>query len=61
MIYFDTDVLVNFFVEQDEAKHLHPIAIEAVKQATDKGSRLSLAQSRIDFRYFATCYPDNAL
>ncbi|RYC68804.1 type II toxin-antitoxin system VapC family toxin [Spirosoma sordidisoli] len=37
MIYIDTDVLVNFFVIQKQAPQLHPIAIKAVKQATDKG------------------------
>ena len=37
MIYIDTDVLVNFFIIQKRAPHLHPIAINAVKQVTDKG------------------------
>lgn len=37
MIYFDTDVLVNFFVKQEKAEHLHPIAIQAMEEATTKG------------------------
>ncbi|KAB7725976.1 PIN domain-containing protein [Rudanella paleaurantiibacter] len=37
MIYFDTDVLVNFFVKQKKAEHLHPIAINAMEEATTSG------------------------
>lgn len=37
MTYIDTDVLVNFFVVQKKAPHLHPIAIEAIEQVTNKG------------------------
>ncbi|WP_157603432.1 PIN domain-containing protein [Spirosoma telluris] len=35
MIYFDTDVLVNFFVEQEATKH--QLAGQLIKQATDQG------------------------
>lgn len=35
MIYFDTDVLVNFYVEQDEAKH--ETARQLMEQATNSG------------------------
>jgi len=37
MIYIDTDVLVNFFVVQQKAPHLHLIAREAMEQVTDRG------------------------
>ena len=37
MIYIDTDVLVNFFIVQKEAPHLHPIAQEVMEQVTSRG------------------------
>jgi predicted nucleic acid-binding protein len=35
MIYFDTDVLVNFFVQQENAKH--QLAGKLIEQATNNG------------------------
>ena len=37
MIYIDTDVLVNFFIIQKRAPHLHPIARKAIEQVTNQG------------------------
>lgn len=37
MIYIDTDVLVNFFIIQKQAPHLHPIARKTMEQVTNQG------------------------
>jgi predicted nucleic-acid-binding protein len=37
MIYFDTDVIVNFFIKQPKAPHLYPVAVAAVERASETG------------------------